>query len=297
MQLRPQTKKRHSLYLRPLVAITALIAIVLIVVFFIWHKFSVVSAPNVTTIIGKNSSLPVIPNTKRYWIMGTPALNEIAANPSARKTIENDTIFVPVKKAVRLITQTNGLHIVPVESFTSEADLASAISSNKINPSVKVLLYDNENWSLTPLTEQQNIVRYYKQAASIAHKHGYLLIGTPVSKTNPQADVQIAPFVDVLDIQSQYDQAVASNYASHVLPLAQAARKVNSSLIILSGLSTNPPAGIPTPQQLLNDATAVTNTVQGFWLNIPSPGIACPRCNAPQPQIGIEFLDMLGNHQ
>lgn len=295
MPINTKSLKQGFSSLKLLVAISSLIAIGLLVGLISWRNFHPPQNSN-DAIINSNNPKVAIPSAKRYWIIGTPALNEIVTSSSARQTLASDTIFVPINKKERIAPQANGLHIVPVESFTSEAALANAVSSNSIDKSVKVLLYDNEDWTLTPIQEQQNIVSYYKQAASIAHKYGYLLIGTPVSKTDPQVDVQIAPYVDVLDIQSQYDQAQARIYANHVLPLAQGARKTNANLIILSGLSTNPPAGIPTPQQLLNDSQSVSSVVQGFWLNIPSPGVACPKCNAPQPQIGIEFLDMLANH-
>lgn len=271
------------------------VIIIGLVVFFIsqQHHKKTVAATHPSS-QSSPSSPSIIPQAQRYWILSASALNELVVNNSARQELAPDTIFVPMKKSEHLAAQASGLHIVPVESFTSEAALASAVNGNTIIPGVKVLLYDNEDWSLTPLTEQQNLLGYYQQAASIAHAHGYLLIGTPVSKTISQAAVQIAPYVDVLDIQSQYDQAVASTYAAHVLPLAQAARKANAKLLILSGLSTNPPTGIPTAAQLVNDAQAVSQSVQGYWLNIPSPGTACPKCHLPQPQIGINFLQLLG---
>jgi len=239
------------------------------------------------------TTLTPIPKSGRYWIFSLAALKDVIANNSAKQALLNDTLFVTEKRTSILPQQAQGLHIVATESFTSEASLASAIVHKRINPNTKYLLYDNEDWSLTPAVEQSNPLLYYEKAAKIAHLHGYYLIGTPVSKTNPSIAAQIAPYVDVLDIQSQYDQTIATRYASHVLPLATAAHKANSKLIILSGLSTNPTAGIPTPNQLLNDAQAVSNQVSGFWLNIPTPGTACPKCNQPQPQIAIQFLTLL----
>lgn len=281
-------------YIELLIFLTTL-SLLIILGFYIKNKEhisqNVKNNSSTSSTLTKNS---IIPNAKRYWIMSTTALNELISYPSVRNDLSNDTIFVPTKKSEQLSSTTNGLHIVPVESFTSEPQLANAINSKSINSSIKVLLYDNEDWPLTPVNEQQNLLTYYQKAASLAHKNGYLLIGTPVSKLDPQADVQIAPYVDVLDIQSQYDQSSSITYAGHVLPIAKTARKANPNLIILSGLSTNPPSGIPTARQLVNDAQAVSSIVQGYWLNIPSPGVACPRCNLPQPQIGVQFLRILG---
>lgn len=248
-----------------------------------WYVFQITQTPSVS-----------IPQSKRYWIISTPALNDLMANTSTRNVIAADTIFVPIKKSEQLAPATAGLHIIPTETFTSEAALASALSSSAILPSTKAILYDNEDWSLTPTEEQSQPAVYYRKAASLVHAKGYIFIGTPVSKSDPQIDTEIASYVDVLDIQSQYDQSTSSAYAGHVLPIARDAHATNPSLIILSGLSTNPPAGIPTADQLVNDARSVQPTIQGYWLNIPAPGTACPKCHQPQPQIGIDLLLQLG---
>lgn len=230
----------------------------------------------------------------RYWIMDLAALNDIVIDPSAKNTVTNDTIFVPDYSTEKLVPQTAGLHLVPTETFTSEASLVSAISEHKIKTDTKALLYDNEPWSLTPEDEQANPLAYYQKASSIAHSAGYIFIATPVSKVDTKVDTRVAPYADILDIQSQYDQPIAEVYANHVLPIAKATRIANKKLIVLAGLSTNPSAGIPTTQQLTDDARAVSSDVQGYWLNIPSPGSACPKCNLPQPQIGIQLLSNLG---
>lgn len=241
----------------------------------------------------QNSQDALTSQSGRFWIMGAPAFNQVVVDAGARQALANDTIYVPGSGSTPLVSQATGLHVVPTESFTNEANLARAIAKKTIKPDTKAILYDNEHWPLTPSNEQANPLLYYQKAAALIHASGYIFIGTPVSKTDPAIDDQIAPYVDVLDIQSQYDQAAMNAYTSHVLPIAQAARKTNAKLIILSGLSTNPPAGIPTVQQLVDDAQAVNSVVQGYWLNIPAPGKACPKCQAPQPQIGIQFLNSL----
>ncbi|HET9098226.1 MAG TPA: hypothetical protein VFN51_01260 [Candidatus Saccharimonadales bacterium] len=283
----------NGFLLTELLVIGALLAVIALSAALILRYNS--SKQNSVASNSDGATASLIPKAQRYWIMDAPVIKELASNPEVNKTLINDTIFVPVKKDLQIVKQLSGLRIVPVESFSSEAQLARAIQTNSISSSIKVLLYDNEDWALTPQLEQANLVSYYQRAASLAHSHGYLLIGTPVSKVNSQAAIQIAPYVDVLDIQSQYDQASATNYAQHVLPLAEGARQANQNLIILSGLSTNPPAGIPTAQQLLADALTVTKYVQGYWLNVPTPGAACPNCNLPQPQIGIDFINLLGS--
>jgi hypothetical protein len=237
---------------------------------------------------------PTPSTSGRYWIFNSTALDEVVSDASARSTLRNDTLYISGINKKALLAQATGLHIVAVEGFTSEASIATAISNKTIQSGTKAILYDNEPWSLTPAHESADPLSYYQKAATLVHAAGYLFIGTPVSRTNPNIAAQIAPYVDVLDIQAQSDQVTITEYDNHVLPNAQKARAANSKVIILSGLSTNPPAGIPTVNQLLNDAASVSTVVQGYWLNIPMPGPACPECHLPQPQLGISFLDSLG---
>lgn len=214
-----------------------------------------------------------------------------------KAVLSKDILFVTEKGNSILSTQTQGLNILRVESFTSELTLANALISHKIAQGTKLLLYDNEPWTLTPKNEQANPLKYYQEAANLSHRYGYLLIATPVSKIDNKIDDEIASYVDVIDIQSQYDESNPLAYQNHVLPIAKAAKLANPSLIILSGLSTNPRASDPSLNELHNDVTALNQYVNGFWLNIPSPGTACPRCNAPNPQLGISFLQSINGIQ
>jgi len=287
-----------------LLTLTVLIVLVLLGL-FIWHEQS-----NQSTLTKEASSsrsqlngAPNKPSTKvRYFIMSTQVLNSMVANPRARLAIKNDYIFVINNPKIQLSSLTAGLKLIKTEDFTSEAQLANHIDNLPLN--TKAVLYDNEPWSYTPQNEQQNILYYYQQAAKLVHQHNLSLIATPVisnvvgDKTNINLFVQIAKIANVFDIQSQYDQNITSMYLGHVKPIAQAIAQASPSTIILSGLSTNPRAGIPTPAQLDADAFSVSPYVSGYWLNIPNKPANCStiksstngRCAGPQPQIGIQFL-------
>lgn len=282
--------RRPVRFVKPILLVGAVLLLGISVLYFL-HKYQ-----DSTSTSGSSGQRMASATSAsgRYWILSVTALNDLVVDSSARNAIANDTIFVPSYSTGRLDPQTAGLHLVPTETFTNEASLASAISGHKIKADTKALLYDNEPWSLTPTNEQSDPLAYYQKASSIAHSAGYIFIATPVSKIDKQIDTRVAPYADVLDIQSQYDQSVSEVYANHVLPIAKAVRQVNKNLIVLAGLSTNPPAGIPTVQQLIDDAQSVSSDTQGYWLNIPSPGQACPKCSLPQPQIGIQFLSGLG---
>jgi hypothetical protein len=59
------------------------------------------------------------------------------------------------------------------------------------------------------------------------------------------------------------------------------------------GIGTNPAGRTVSPQDLLNAFEATRGSVAGYWLNIPGTG-RCPSCGTPQPQVAVQFLQMLG---
>ena len=70
---------------------------------------------------------------------------------------------------------------------------------------------------------------------------------------------------------------------------------VKPGLTVLAGLSTNPNGRVTTAATLNTDAHNVQASADGFWLNDPKQGPACPRC-LPNgaPQVGVSFLQGLG---
>ncbi len=245
----------------------------------------------ISLIIWSYAATGPVPTT-RYWIINQKALNEMSANPSARAALANDTLYVTAFRPDQMTLAEAGLHIVPTRRYTSAATFAQSIANGTIPSYVKAILYDNEPWPLTPISEQQNIVFYYKQADSLADAHGLLLIAAPVPSSY---DALVAPYADIIDVQAQAKQATASTYVNYIRPRVQDSREANPRAIILSGISTNPTAGDPTAQQLLNiAANTFPDLVHGWWLNIPSPGIACPRCHQPRPGTAVSFLSRLG---
>ncbi len=230
--------------------------------------------------------------SSRYWIMTAHALSQVTMDNKARQSIENDTIYSPSYNPNMATRQEQGLHIIPVKTFDSEATLAADIAAGNIPSYVKAVLYDNEPWALTPAAEQQNPVLYYQRAYTIAHDHGYTFIATPVpNKIAPT----IAPYADVVDVQAQYAQISTGTYLKAVNSIIEQVKHANPHAVVLSGISTNPTAGDPTPQQLFDIAKATYPAlVHGWWLNIPEKGSACPKCHQPRPDTAIEFLRLLG---
>jgi hypothetical protein len=221
--------------------------------------------------------------------MGHQVFDEMISDPAARRALVGDTIYVLGGFAgTRAATDAAGIHIVETADFTSEATLAAGLRS--LPSGTGAVLYDNEHWSFTPPDEQADPASYYQKAEALVHAAGYVFIATPGSTTVRS----VAAYADVVDVQAQESQATPSEYSGRVLPIAQEIRRADSKVIIVSGLSTNPRVGIPTAEQLVEDARSVASWVQGYFLNVPAPGPSCPRCLPPQPQLGMHFLQLLG---
>ena len=67
----------------------------------------------------------------------------------------------------------------PVLSYTSYAQFASDIRSGAITYPYKWVMYDPENWTATPVNEQQNPVKYMTLFGQLAHANGLKVIQAP----------------------------------------------------------------------------------------------------------------------
>ena len=67
----------------------------------------------------------------------------------------------------------------PVLSYTSYAQFQSDLSSGAISYPYKWVMYDPENWTATPVNEQQDPVRYMTLFGQLAHAHGLKVIQAP----------------------------------------------------------------------------------------------------------------------
>lgn len=197
-----------------------------------------------------------------------------------------------------------------VESRWADATSLSAAASVAANSHAAdlfaAILLDLERWPFTPTAEQSSPVRTAQEAAAAAHRTGLDLVEAPAldlfaGARSPAAAMlaahlygRLARVVDGIEIQAQGLELHPSAYRSFVLAAVAQARSAHPGIPIWVGLSTNPSAGVPTLATLLADVRSVRSEVQGFWLNIPSPGPACPRCHASDPALGAALLHAFG---
>jgi hypothetical protein len=208
------------------------------------------------------------------------------------------------------MTGTGGLAgAVRTVTFTSYAHLRATLSQGTLPAGTQAVLYDNEAWSLTPRPEQQDPARYERLAAQVVHAHHLLFVSTPATDLTdvlaPGATdhyatylrlglaAQAARYADVLDIQAQGSEADLAKYVPFLRAAAAQARQANPRVIVLAGVSTNPSGQHITSAQFTAAVQAVRPYVDGFWLNIPAAGTACPRCGVAQPQVAVPLLRTL----
>jgi hypothetical protein len=238
---------------------------------------------------GKRAAEPL---SSRVWIITRHALDQVSKDPSAREAISRDTIYSPSFVPSKAIVPERGLHLIPTKTYQSEAAFESDVAAHKIPAYVKAILYDNEPWALTPDAEKQDPLVYYERAYALAHAHGYSFIATPVPRSLAPS---LAPYADVVDVQAQSEQSSSATYVAAVEDTVHQIALANPKAVIVSGLSTNPGAGDPTPTQLLDIARATyPKLVRGWWLYVTGQGTARPKCHQPRPDIGIQFLKLLG---
>jgi hypothetical protein len=216
----------------------------------------------------------------------------------------------------------NNAHTYIVGSASGTADSANisawtspqTITVTDLRPAgfsrgAAAVLYDVEDWALTPKAQQQNPAKYEAEGHRLASARGVVFIAAPamdlvrVLDPNGSGTVaqrflsldligQAARNADIVDIQAQGLEG-SSQYTSFVTAAAAQAKAANPDVKVLAGLSTNPAGRAISAAVLAQDAQSVRGVVDGYWLNIPSSGTACPTCGAARPQVAVPWLEQL----
>lgn len=173
---------------------------------------------------------------------------------------------------------------------------------------ISMILYDPEHWSFTPATEQAAVGASTRTAASIAHSAGRGLIAAPATdlarvkvagESTANAFIRtndlekVAHSANWVEVQAQGLERNPGRYAAYVNQAIRQIRLANPGAVVYAGLSTNPSGPPVDAAQLIQDVRLTSSEVSGYWLNIPSPGTACPRCGQPQPQVAVGLLESL----
>lgn len=169
-----------------------------------------------------------------------------------------------------------------VESFKSYTAIQNAFANGTIPSDVRVIQYDDEHWTGTPMNEQQHPFTYVALAEQLVHRHGLLFMDTPGADLkevlDPNAANQysaylseqlpdLARYTDVFEIQAQNATSV-SQYLSFATQAAQRAKQANGKAIILLGVTAK--HGGQSSSAIDSEIAETVKIADGYWFNIPS---------------------------
>jgi hypothetical protein len=195
----------------------------------------------------------------------------------------------------------SGYGTTPVLAYTSYAQFSSDIASGAIKYPYKWVMYDPENWSQTPVSEQQDPVKYLTLFGQLAHAHGLKVVAAPAldlgavtgsllprlaGETCAQwyARVNIAGAAaansNIYILQDESNMTNLAAYDSLYGTAASQARAANSSVAVYSEVSTaNGTAAQMTaaaqsisPDGFYVAAPGATAQADQFFLNLKAAG-------------------------
>ncbi len=119
--------------------------------------------------------------TKPAWIMTAGNVQSVSQqDPGTTSHFFNTpTAYGAGASLVKTPVQTR-YATTPILSYTSYAQFKSNIQSGAIKYPYHWVMYDPEHWYKTPVSEQQNPVRYMTLFGQLAHAHGLKVIQAPV---------------------------------------------------------------------------------------------------------------------
>lgn len=226
--------------------------------------------------------------TRTGWIVAAGTLNaENTQDPAtANHLLNTPTAYGAGASLVRSPIQP-GYATTPVLGYTSYAQFNSDIQNGNISYPYQWVMYDPENWSSTPVSEQQNPIKYMTQFGRLAHANGLKVImapaqdlGTVSGSVIPRLSGESLPtwFVraniagagaavsDVFDLQNESQTTNLTQYDSLFNSVAAQARAANARIQVFAEVST----ATATAQQMTAAAQSVT--ANGYY--VAAPGAA-----------------------
>jgi|GEM_PF-754788 len=246
-------------------------------------------------LLGSDGELLAAEGQPADWVLAYAHFQQVVGAPGAAKIMAGGQIFEPLSPRQ---DPSKLLPVVGTLVVHSEAALSQAISQGSVPPDIKAVLYDNERFPDTPSNEQANPAHYYDLVAEIAAAHRWVSIcdfiepdRLPAGSRNPAAEVPPCSVVGLNTVQqSERDPA---SYQAVVAKDVSIVHAVDPTKPVLAGLSSNPAGGPLSPSELTADIERTHSLVAGYWLNVPAPGVGCPKCASPDPQLMVAALQAL----
>ncbi len=118
--------------------------------------------------------------TKPNWFMTAGNIQSLSQTDSATAShfFNTPSAYGVGASLVQTPVQA-GYSTTPVLNYTSYAQFSSDVKNGAIKYPYKWVMYDPEDWSQTPVGEQQNPVKYMKLFGQLAHAHGLKVVEAP----------------------------------------------------------------------------------------------------------------------
>jgi hypothetical protein len=246
--------------------------------------------PLLSAVQARASSAPTV------WMLSRTALAGVTANAAVARSLSSDTVYQVSNPEATDTKVTSNVGISYHEY--GGAQVTSDVNGDNLPAGTEAIVLDQEDWKgscagsaiCTPQSDLDNPVEYATEAAAATKKAGLIMIVTPALDLfdgvgtlpcstsyykcylsyNMAGKMAAIPGVDVIDLQAQSLETTPGTYERFVEQASAQAKKANSSIVVLAGLSTSPnlPTS-PTAGELEQDASAVQPYVSGFWMNIP----------------------------
>jgi hypothetical protein len=231
-----------------------------------WRPLAKLTAAAAATAVAGGAALSMLSGgaasaaTKPGWMMTAGNIQSLSQTDSATAAHFFNTASAYGAGASLIKTPVQaGYATTPVLGYTSYAQFSSDLSGGAITYPYKWVMYDPENWSQTPVGEQQNPVKYMKLFGQLAHAHGLKVIEAPamdlcsVSGTNyPRLSGETcaqwfsrvniagagATNGDIFILQDESNTTNLGVYDSLYTTAATQARSANSGIKVYSEVST-----------------------------------------------------------
>ena len=198
--------------------------------------------------------------THPAWIMTAGNVQQLnGIDPGTTAHFFNTAASYGVGASLVKTPVQRGYNTTPVLAYCSYAQFSSDIHSGAISYPYQWVMYDPEYWSQTPVSEQQDPVKYMRLFGQLAHAHGLKVILAPAldlgivpgsllprlpRETINQWYLRVgiasaATAADVYVLQDESNTTNLSQYDSLFNSTAAQARAANRAVRVFSEVSTD----------------------------------------------------------
>jgi hypothetical protein len=232
---------------------------------------------------------------RTIWLLAESHFDQVVSVPAVRALFARGVVYEPITPRQHPSTL---VAVIPTADFHSEELMAAAITDGDLAPGVRAVIYDNERFANTPLVEQDNPEHYTALAAAVAREAGLQSIcdfiqpdRLPPGQRTPANEVPSCSIIGLNTVQQS--ERSPARYRAVVAREVAIIREVNPTVPIIAGLSSNPRGAPVSAAELTADMEATADLVDGYWLNVPAPGVGCPACHEPDPALMASALAAL----